>query len=102
MDENQVRKREVRLTVNKALAYRNLRAAQKGEKPITLHSLARLCGVAATTVHRLTRDPETDAKAASALSLDLASRIVSVLECDIDEILEIKETEEYLDVSNAD
>ena len=50
------------------------------------HSLATQAGVAATTVARLAR---TDDKAASALSLELASRIVTVLDCGIEDLLEI-------------
>lgn len=93
----QVHKRIVKLSVTRALAFYNLRAAQKNQKALSLHELARRCGVAATTVHRLSRDPTTDPKAASSLSLDLASRLVSVLECDIDELLEIENTNEYYD-----
>ena len=52
-------------------------------------SLAVLAGVAATTISRLAR---TDAKGASALSLDLASRIVTVLDCGIGDLLEVVET----------
>ena len=43
-------------------------------------------GVAATTITRLSR---TDEKAASALSLDLASKIVTVLDCGIEDLLEV-------------
>jgi hypothetical protein len=43
---------------------------------------------AATTVARLAR---TDEKAASALSLDLASKIVTVLDCGIEDLLEVVE-----------
>ena len=42
--------------------------------------------MAATTVARLARNDE---KAASALSLDLASRIVTVLDCGIEDLLEV-------------
>jgi len=41
--------------------------------------------VATTTITRLAR---TDDKAASALSLDLASKIVTVLDCEIEDLLE--------------
>jgi hypothetical protein len=44
--------------------------------------------VSATTITRLARDPG-DTKAASALSLDLASRIVTVLDCGIEDLLEV-------------
>ena len=45
-------------------------------------------GVAATTIARLAR---TDEKVATALSLDLASRIVNVLDCGIEDLLEVVE-----------
>ena len=44
--------------------------------------------VAATTITRLARN---DQKAASALSLDLASKIVTVLDCEISDLLEVVE-----------
>ena len=44
--------------------------------------------MAATTITRLAR---TDEKAASALSLDLASKIVTVLDCGIEDLLEVIE-----------
>jgi DNA-binding Xre family transcriptional regulator len=66
----------------------SLRRAEAGEKPITMNSLAVQAGVAATTITRLTR---TDDKAASALSLDLASRIVTVLDCGIEDLLKVVE-----------
>ena len=78
----------VRLTLAKAIAKANLRRAEAGEKPITMNSLATQAGVAATTVARLAR---TDDKAASALSLDLASKIVTVLDCGIEDLLEVVE-----------
>jgi len=53
-----------------------------------MNSLAVQAGVSATTITRLAR-PADDPKAASALSLDLASRIVSVLDCGIEDLLEI-------------
>ena len=43
-------------------------------------------GVAATTITRLAR---TDDKAASALSLDLASKSVTVLDCGIEDLPEV-------------
>ena len=46
--------------------------------------------LAATTITRLAR-PVDDPKAASALSLDLASRIVTVLDCGIEDLLEVIE-----------
>ncbi|MCP9851267.1 helix-turn-helix domain-containing protein [Synechococcus sp. HJ21-Hayes] len=50
-----------------------------------MNSLAIAAGVAVTTITRLVRN---DDKAASALSLDLASKIVTVLDCGIDDLLE--------------
>jgi DNA-binding Xre family transcriptional regulator len=78
--------KQVRLTLAKAIAKASLRRADAGEKPITMNSLATQAGVAATTITRLAR---TDDKAASALSLDLASRIVTVLDCRIEDLLEV-------------
>ena len=66
-----------------------LRRAEAGEKAITMNSLAVQAGVAATTIARLAR---TDDKAATALSLDLASKIVTVLDCGIEDLLEVVET----------
>jgi len=82
--------KQVRLTLQKAIAKANLRRADAGEKAITMHSLAVQAGVSATTITRLARDPD-DPKAASALSLDLASRIVTVLDCGIEDLLEVSE-----------
>ena len=78
--------KQVRITLAKALAKANLRRAETGEKALTMNSLAVAAGVAATTVTRLARD---DQKAAAALSLDLASRIVTVLNCGIEDLLEV-------------
>ena len=83
--------KQVRLTLAKAIAKANLRRAEAGEKPITMNSLATQAGVAATTITRLAR-PADDPKTASALSLDLASKIVTVLDCGIEELLEVVET----------
>ena len=80
--------KQVRLTLQKAIAKANLRRAEAGEKPITMNSLAVQAGVAATTITRLAR---TDDKAAAALSLDLAGRIVTVLDCGIGDLLEVVE-----------
>jgi hypothetical protein len=55
----------------------------------TTGSVGVQTGVAATTIVRLAR---TDDKAASALSLDLASKIVTVLDCGIEDLLEVIET----------
>ncbi|MEB3297578.1 MAG: helix-turn-helix transcriptional regulator [Cyanobacteriota bacterium] len=76
----------VRLTLPKAIAKANLRRVEAGEKPLTMNSLAVQAGVAATTITRLAR---SDEKAASALSMDLASRIVTVLDCGIEDLLEV-------------
>ena len=65
---------QVRLTLTKASAKANLRRAE--------------AGVAATTIARLARN---DQKAASALSLDLAGKVVTLLDCGIGELLEVVE-----------
>ena len=78
--------KQVGLTLAKAIAKANLRRAEAGEKPITMNSLAVQAGVAATTITRLAR---SDDKAASALSLDLAGKIVTVLGCGIEDLLEV-------------
>jgi DNA-binding Xre family transcriptional regulator len=80
--------KQVRLTLQKAIARANLKRAEAGEKPITMNSLAVQAGVAATTITRLARN---DQKAASALSLDLAGKIVTVLDCEIEDLLEVIE-----------
>ena len=80
--------KHVRLTLQKAIAKANLRRAEAGEKPITMNSLAVQAGVSATTITRLARSVD-DRKAASALSLDLASKIVTVLDCGIEDLLEV-------------
>ena len=78
--------KQVRLTLAKALAKANLLRADVGVKTITMNSLAVAAGVAATTITRLARN---DQKAASALSLDLASKIVMVLDCGIEDLFEV-------------
>ncbi len=60
-----------------------------GEMFITLNSFAVGAGMAATTITRLAW---TDDKAASPLSLDLASKVVTVLDCGIEDLLEVVET----------
>jgi len=80
--------KHVRLTLARAIAKSNPLRAEAGRKPITMNSLAVQAGVAATTITRLAR---TDDKAASALSLDLASKIVTVLDCGIEDLLEATE-----------
>ena len=80
--------RRVRFTLAKALARANLRRAESGEKALTMNSLAVAAGVAATTITRLARN---DDKAAAALSLDLASKLVTALDCGIEDLLEVIE-----------
>jgi DNA-binding Xre family transcriptional regulator len=80
--------KQVRFTLQKAIAKANLRRADAGQKPLTMNSLAVQIGCAATTITRLAR---TDEKAASALSLDLAGKIVTVLDCTIEDLLEVVE-----------
>jgi DNA-binding Xre family transcriptional regulator len=82
--------KQVRLTLAKALAKSNLLRAEAGEKAITMNALAVAAGVAATTITRLGRSAD-DPKSASALSLDLASKIVTVLDCGIEDLLEVTE-----------
>ena len=82
--------KQVRLTLAKAIAKANLRRAEEGERPITMNSLAVQAGVATTTITRLARSAD-DPKAAAALSLDLASKIVTVLDCGIEDLLEVAE-----------
>ena len=85
--------KQVRLTLAKAIAKANLRRAEAGEKPITMNSLAVQAGVAATRITRLAR---TDDKAASALSLDLAGKIVTALDGGIEDLLEVVDRRIYL------
>jgi DNA-binding Xre family transcriptional regulator len=80
--------KHVRLTLARAIAKSNHLRAEAARKPITINSLAIQAGVAATTITRLAR---TDDKAASALSLDLASKLVTVLDCGIEDLLEVTE-----------
>ena len=54
--------KEVRLTLPKALALANLKRAERGQKALTMNSLATEISVAATTITRLAR---TDDKGAS-------------------------------------
>ena len=80
--------KQVRITLAKAIAKANLRRAESGEKAITMNSLAVITGVASTTITRLARN---DDKAAAALSLDLASKLVTALDCGIEDLLEVVE-----------
>ena len=82
--------KQVRLTLAKAIAKANLRRAEVGDKALTMHSLAIQAGVAATTITRLGRSAD-DPKAAASLPLDLASKIVTVLDCEIEDLLEVIE-----------
>jgi len=79
---------EVRLTLPKALALANLKRAERGQKAITMNALASEIGVAATTITRLAR---TDEKGASSLPLDLAGKILTVLDVGIGDLLEVVE-----------
>ena len=80
--------KEVRLTLPKSLALANLKRAERGQKAITMNSLATEIGVAATTITRLAR---TDEKGASSLPLDLAGKILTVLDVGIGDLLEVVE-----------
>ena len=80
--------KQVRITLAKAIAKANLRRAETGDKALTMNSLAIAAGVAATTITRLARD---DQKAAAALSLDLAGKLVTVLDCGVEDLLEVVE-----------
>ena len=76
----------VRFSLQKALAKANLKRAETGEKALTMNSVAVAAGVSSTTITRLAR---SDEKAASALSLDLAGKILTVLNCEIGDLLEV-------------
>ena len=78
--------RKVRLTVQTALAYFNLQRSFKSLPPWSINEVARQTGTSPTTIHRLFRE-EDDVKAAQALSLDLATRLCSVLECEISDLM---------------
>ena len=80
--------KEVRLTLPRAIALANLKRAERSQKAITMNSLAAEIGVAATTITRLARN---DDKAASSLPLDLAGKILTVLEVGIGDLLEVVE-----------
>ena len=82
--------KQVRLTLAKAIAKANLRRVEAGEKPITMNALALQAGVSATTITRLGRGAD-DPKGASALTLDLAGKILTVLDCGIEDLLEVVE-----------
>jgi len=78
--------KEVRLTLPKALALANLKRAERGQKAITMNTLASEIGVATTTITRLAR---TDEKKASSLPLDLAGKILTILDVGIGDLLEV-------------
>ncbi|MAC71189.1 MAG: hypothetical protein CMP84_13420 [Gammaproteobacteria bacterium] len=78
--------KKVKLTVNTCLAYFNLQRSFKGLPPWSINEVARKTGTSPTTIHRLFRE-ENDPKAAQALSLDLATRLCSVLECEVSDLM---------------
>jgi DNA-binding Xre family transcriptional regulator len=78
------RAKQVRLSLAKAIAKATLRRAEAGDKPITMNGLAIAAGVAATTITRMAR---TDDEAAAAPALDLAFKILTVLACEIEDLL---------------
>lgn len=80
----------VRLTLAKVIARANLRRAERGEKPLSMNSLAVAVGVAATSITRMARGAD-DSKAAQSLSLELAGKIMTVLDCGIEDLLEVVE-----------
>jgi len=80
--------KQVRLTLGNAMDKANLHRAEAVEKPITMNSLAMNAGVGATPITLLARSKD---KAATALSADLASKIETVLDCVIDDLLEVAE-----------
>ena len=80
--------KQIRLTLAKALARTNLLRAERGQRAFTMNSLAIEIGVAATTITRLAR---TDEKGASSLPLDLAGKILTVLDVGVEDLLEVVE-----------
>lgn len=67
--------KEVRLTLPRAIALANLKRAERGQKVITMNSLAAEIGVATTTTTTtIIRLARTDDKAATSLLLDLAGK----------------------------
>jgi DNA-binding Xre family transcriptional regulator len=71
--------------------FANPKKAERGQKAITMNALASEIGVAATTITRLAR---TDAKGASSLPLDLAGKILTVLEVGIGDLLDVVVSED--------
>lgn len=80
--------KEVRLTLPKALSLTNLKRVERGQKALTMNSLATEISVAATTITRLAR---RDEKGASSLPLDLAGKILTVLDVGVEDLLEVAE-----------
>lgn len=80
--------KHVRFSLQQTIAQMNLRRVVAGEKPITMNALAVQAGVAATAI---TRRARTEDKVASALSLDLAGKILTVLDCGVEDLLEVVE-----------
>ena len=78
--------RRVKFCVAQALAYENLQRSFRGLPPLSINEVARRSGTSPTTVHRTMR-AEDDVKAASAMSLDLATRLCSVLHCEISDLM---------------
>ena len=66
----------------------NRKRAERGLKAITMDALASEIGDAATTITRLARH---DDKGESSLPLDLAGKILTVLEVGIGDLLEVVE-----------
>jgi len=83
--------KQVRHTLPKAIALANLKRAERGQQAITMNALASEIGVAATSITRL---PRTDDKVASSLPLDLAGKIITVLDVGIGDLLEATENNE--------
>ena len=95
--EDRIPLRKAKFTVQQALAYHNLQRSFRGLGPLSINEVARLSNVSPTTVHRTMRS-EDDPKSANALSLDLATRLCSVLRCEINDLITVEEVEgEYLD-----
>ena len=89
--------KKVKFVIAQQLAFHNLQRSFKGLPPWSINEVARLSGVSPTTVHRCFRS-EDDPKAAHALSLDLASRLCSVLDCEVQDLMTTEVVEgEYLD-----
>lgn len=89
--------KRVKFVVAQQLAFHNLQRSLKGKGPLSINAVARLSGVSPTTIHRCFRG-EDDSKRAVALSLDLASRLCSVLECEVGDLLTTEVVEgEYLE-----